>query len=179
MNTSQEGVDTPGPSYLASTGEIEGSCTAGAVGSRSDLRRAMFFMMVFGADFAASLIPTLMPIGSAFDCIPGLITGTGLSAFGQPGATQRRPARDFCAVHRTVAPVSAAAGCAWRLLRLTGKQRCVQRLQHLHGSPDHEAAPSRSWPLSVTRPDANPALAHMPRLPRVFFCLHLERRTHL
>ncbi|PWJ55123.1 Membrane protein involved in the export of O-antigen and teichoic acid [Quadrisphaera granulorum] len=40
---------------------------------------------LFTEQFAAALIPTLMLIASALICVPGLMTGASLSAFGRPG----------------------------------------------------------------------------------------------
>jgi O-antigen/teichoic acid export membrane protein len=40
---------------------------------------------LFGAEFGAATVPTLMLMASAVICIPGLMAATGISAWGRPG----------------------------------------------------------------------------------------------
>lgn len=40
---------------------------------------------LFGKEFEAATVPSLMLLASALICIPGLMAGTGLSAWGRPG----------------------------------------------------------------------------------------------
>ncbi|WP_375422739.1 oligosaccharide flippase family protein [uncultured Friedmanniella sp.] len=40
---------------------------------------------LFGAEFEPATVPSLMLLGSALICIPGLLAGTALSAWGRPG----------------------------------------------------------------------------------------------
>lgn len=40
---------------------------------------------LFGEDFAGAVVPTLLLIASAALCVPGLMTGASLAAFGRPG----------------------------------------------------------------------------------------------
>jgi O-antigen/teichoic acid export membrane protein len=39
---------------------------------------------LFGTDFAAAVVPTLMLLGAAVLCVPGFMVGAGLAAFGRP-----------------------------------------------------------------------------------------------
>lgn len=41
--------------------------------------------ILFGAEFRGAIVPTIMLLGSAVLCIPGLMASTGLSAWGRPG----------------------------------------------------------------------------------------------
>jgi O-antigen/teichoic acid export membrane protein len=45
----------------------------------------LWIQPLFGAEFAGATLPTVMLIFSALLCIPGLMAGAGLSAWGKPG----------------------------------------------------------------------------------------------
>ncbi len=45
----------------------------------------LWIVPLFGPEFRAALVPTLMLLFSALLCIPGLMAATGLSAWGRPG----------------------------------------------------------------------------------------------
>ena len=45
----------------------------------------MWISPLFGEEFGAAIVPTLMLLLSALICIPGLMAASGIAAWGQPG----------------------------------------------------------------------------------------------